>query len=64
MKKQITENQNRKLTKLEDELHALWELLTSSEKERNSVFNKFLELQKRAQGIRQRNQFLQEKGNK
>lgn len=35
-----------------------------SEKERNSVFNKFLELQKRAQGIRQRNQFLQDKGNK
>ncbi len=64
MKKQITENQNIKLTKLEDELRALWELLTSSERERHSVFKKFLELQKQVQGIRQRNKFLQEKGNK
>lgn len=62
MKNQTTENQNNKLKKMDEELRELWETLTPSEKNRRSIFNKFLELQKQLQAIQQRNQNL-EKGN-
>ena len=61
MKNQITENQFKKLKKLEEEFQLLWELLTPSEKNRQFIFYKFLELQKQLQDIQQRNQIL-EKG--
>jgi len=61
MKNQITENQFKKMKKLEDELRTLWELLTPSERERRSVFSKFLELQRQVQEIQLRNQILKEK---
>ena len=57
MKKPIIEKQKINLLKLEDELREAWEMLTPSEKERRSVFNKFLELQKQVQELLQRNQF-------
>jgi len=61
MKKQITEIQQMKLKKLNDELRELWESLTPSEKERRSVFNKFLDLQKQIQAVQTKNQNLDEK---
>lgn len=61
MKKPITEKQKINLLKLEDELREAWEMLTPSEKERRSVFSKFLELQKQVQELLQRNQILKQK---
>lgn len=61
MKKQITEIQQMKLKKLNEELLELWESLTPSEKERRAVFNKFLDLQKQIQAVQVKNRKLNEK---
>lgn len=61
MKKQITEIQNMKLKKLNDELSEVWESLTQSEKERSIVFNKFLDLQRQIQAVQMKNKKLNEK---
>jgi uncharacterized coiled-coil protein SlyX len=61
MKKQITEIQQMKLKKLNEELRELWESLTPSEKERRVVFNKFLDLQKQVQAVQVKNKKLNEK---
>lgn len=61
MKKQITEIQHMKLTKLNEQLRELWESLTPSEKERRIVFNKFLDLQKQIQAVQRKNQISNEK---
>jgi len=61
LKKQITENQNIKLNKLEEELRELWESLTPSEQERRAVFCKFHELQKLIQAVQNRNSILNKK---
>ena len=58
MKNQITEDQELKLKKLEDELRELWETLTPSEKGRRLIFSRYLELQRLVQAIKKRNQFL------
>lgn len=64
MKKPFTKKQVANLALLENELRELWEILTPSEKDRRSVFHKFLELQKEVQAIQQRNQILTQKENK
>lgn len=43
---EINEKNKLNLRQLETDLSFLWEVLTPTEKTRNSVFNKFLELQK------------------
>ena len=43
---QSNEEATLNLKKLETELRFLWELLNPTEQSRNSIFNKFLELQK------------------
>ena len=48
------------LSQLETDLSFLWELLTPTEKSRNLVFNKFLELQKEVRATCDRN--LKNKG--
>ncbi len=52
---EINENNKLKLRQLETDLSFLWELLTPTEKSRNSVFNKFLELQKEVRATCDRN---------
>ena len=61
MKKQTTEIQQMTLKKLNEELLELWESLTPSEKERRTVFNKFLDLQKQLQAVKMKNDQLYEK---
>lgn len=56
MKKQITEAQQKKLKKLNDELCELWECLTPSEKSRKSIFTKFHELQVQIKNSQKRKQ--------
>ena len=51
----ICEKIKSNLKQLEADLSFLWELLTPSEKSRNSVFNKFLELQKEVRSTCDRN---------
>lgn len=52
---QINEQTKLNLSQLETELSFLWELLTPTEKSRNLVFNKFLELQKEVRATCDRN---------
>ena len=57
---EISEKNKLKLSQLETDLSFLWELLTPTEKSRNLVFNKFLELQKEVRATCDRN--LKNKG--
>ena len=61
MRRQITEIQQMKLNKLNDELRELWEALTPSEKQRRTVFNRFFDLQMQVQCLRIENNKLIEK---
>jgi hypothetical protein len=57
---EINEKNKLKLSQLETDLSFLWELLTPTEKSRDLVFNKFLELQKEVRSTCDRN--LKNKG--
>ena len=52
---EINEKNKLNLRQLETDLSFLWELLTPTEKSRNLVFNKFLELQKEVRATSDRN---------
>ena len=58
--REINEKNKSNLKQLETDLSFLWELLTPTEKSRNLVFNKFLELQKEVRATCDRN--LKNKG--
>ena len=52
---EINEKNKMNLRELETDLSFLWEVITPTEKSRNSVFNKFLELQKEVRATCERN---------
>lgn len=58
--KEINDQNKLNLNKLETDLSFLWELITPTEKSRNLVFNKFLELQTEVRATCERN--LKNKG--